>query len=70
MTRPIDAIPLWASGDHVPSTRCRCEPIEGSDLSEPSVLVRIHKRMPDPRDVPPSDADRYLWRSRERRGEP
>ena len=64
MTRPVDAVPLWASGDHVPSARCRCEPIEGSDLLEPSVLVRIHRQMPDPRDAPPPEADALLWRTR------
>jgi hypothetical protein len=69
MTRPVDAIPLFARGDHRPSDSCPCRPIQAEDLLEPRVVVRIHRAMPDPRDAP-TEADRLLWRSRERRGEP
>jgi hypothetical protein len=64
--RPVDAIPIDARGDHRPSDSCPCVPIEGSDLLEPSVRVRIHRHIPDRPDAPPPDADRLLWRSRER----
>jgi hypothetical protein len=65
MTRPpVDAVPILARGDHRPSASCPCQPIEASDLLEPSVVVRIHRALPDPRDAPP-EADRLLWRSRE-----
>jgi hypothetical protein len=68
MTRPpVDAIPIDARGDHRPSDRCPCRPIAADDLLEPRVVVRIHRRMPDPSDAPPPDADALLWRSRERR---
>jgi hypothetical protein len=67
MTRPVDAIPIDARGDHRPSASCPCRPIEAEDLLEPRVVVRIHRRMPDPTDAPPSAADSLLWRSRERR---
>ena len=66
MTRPVDAVPIDARGDHRPSDACPCRPIQGTDLLEPGVVVRIHRRMPDPSDAPPPDADRLLWRSRER----
>ena len=51
MTRPIDAIPLDASGRHVPSDRCMCAPIQATDLLEPARLVRIHHAAP--REVTP-----------------
>jgi hypothetical protein len=66
MTRPVDAVPLLATGRHIPSDRCPCRPLQAEDLLEPRTLVRIHRRMPDVPDVPPNDA--LLWRSREAMG--
>jgi hypothetical protein len=68
MRPPVDAVPLFARGDHRPSASCPCRPIEAEDMLEPRVVVRIHKRMPDVPDVPPNDA--LLWRSRARRDVP
>ena len=70
MTRPVDAIPIDARGDHRPSDACPCVPVEGSDLLEPGIRIRIHRHVPDPTDAPPPEAARYLWRSRERRDVP
>jgi len=64
MTRPVDAIPVDARGDHRPSDSCPCHPIQAGDLLEPRTVVRIHRRMPDVRDVPPPEADALLWRTR------
>lgn len=69
MTRPsVDAVPLFARGDHRPSDSCACRPIAAEDLCEPRTVVRIHRRMPDPSDAPPPDADALLWKSREAMG--
>ena len=64
MTRPVDAIPIDARGDHRASDSCPCRPIPADDLLEPRVVVRIHRQMPDPRDAPPPEADALLWRTR------
>ena len=65
MTRPpVDAIPIDARGDHRPSGSCPCRPIQAEDLLEPRVVVRIHRRMPDPTETPPPEADALLWRTR------
>jgi hypothetical protein len=71
MTRTVDAIPIDAAGDHRPADDCSCIPIEGSDLLEPSIRIRIHRHAAIwSRPVPPPDADLLLWRSRERRRDP
>jgi hypothetical protein len=70
MTRTVDAIPIDARGDHRPSDSCPCVPVEGSELLEPGIRIRIHRHMPDHPDPPPASADAMLWRSRERRGNP
>jgi hypothetical protein len=33
MTRPVDAIPIDARGDHRPSDSCPCYPIQADDLT-------------------------------------
>ena len=45
MTRPIDAVPLLATGRHIAGDRCPCLPIQASDLLEPGVLIRIHRNL-------------------------
>ena len=67
MARTVDAIPIDAAGDHRPADNCPCIPIEGSDLLEPGIRIRIHRHAAIwSRPVPPPDADLLLWRSRDR----
>jgi hypothetical protein len=65
---PIHAKPVDAAGRHVPSASCSCGVILAVDMAEPGRVVYVHRHnAPGPPDAPPPDADRLLWRSRERR---
>ena len=67
MTRPIDAIPLDASGRHVPADSCPCRPIQASDLLEPGRLVRVHRHIVAPRDPEPEpEGDGWFLSAAER----
>jgi len=64
----IHGVPVDAAGRHVASPSCPCRPVLCADLLEPARIVYAHRHnAPGPPDVPP-EADRLLWRSRERRG--
>ena len=66
---PVHAKPVDAAGHHVPSESCSCGVILAVDMAEPGRVVYVHRHnAPGPPDAPPPDADRLLWRSRERRG--
>jgi hypothetical protein len=66
MTHVIHALPVDVAGTHFPSEFCACHPVLAADMAEPGRVVYCHRHNA-PREVPPPEADRLLWRSRERR---